>query len=60
MSSMAPEHHVAAGHPRRGDGPHGGDPLHHPPAVDLPGSARVLGEHPLDHLGGVSVIDAHR
>ena len=26
--------------------PHGGDPLHHAAAVDLPGRARVLGEHP--------------
>src|SRR5439155_469289 len=27
-----------------------GDPLHHPPAVDLARGARMLGKHPLDHL----------
>ena len=42
---------VAAGDPGRGHVPDGGDPLHHATPVDLPGRSRVLGEHPLDHLG---------
>jgi hypothetical protein len=40
----------AVGYPRRGHRAGLGDPLHHAAAVDLPGRARVLGEHPLDQL----------
>jgi hypothetical protein len=46
-----PQDDPAARHASGCHGPHRGDPLHHAAAVDLPGRSRVLGEHPLDHLG---------
>jgi len=45
------EQALAAGDSGGGHVPHGGNPLHHASAVDLPWRPRVLGEHPLDHLG---------
>ena len=47
---------MATGDPGGRHVPDGGDPLHHAPAVDLPGRSRMLGEHPLDHLGD-GVVD---
>src|SRR3989304_887115 len=41
-----------APHARRGHRSRLRDPLHHAAAVDLTRRARVLGEHPLDHLDG--------
>jgi hypothetical protein len=40
----------AVSHARRRHGAGLRDPLHHASAMDLPGRARVLGEHPLDQL----------
>jgi hypothetical protein len=50
------EQALAAGHARGGHVPHGGYPLHHASAVDLPRRSRVLGKNPLDHLGD-GVVD---
>src|SRR5213594_2040966 len=45
-----PEDDLAARDAPRRERSRLGDPLHHPPAVDLARGARMLGKHPLDHL----------